>query len=212
MDLSDTQKDRARRIISLLYTPPGVVEADELLLSSSLLEEVKRMISEAHELYFDPVTNKAILRWKPAYETGNERMLDRTTQTDRLVLFILYLLYRHPFISEELRTGKPDEQRDVSRDTVLRIAEKAGMNKVAVERALSVLTRLGYLEGIEWPRKTGLRLRALPPELFSRIEEFAFRWHILVSPGVEDETANFEDGSSNGEDSSESGGILDVAN
>jgi hypothetical protein len=187
MDVSNPKKDRARRIISMLYTPPGVIDADDLLLSPELLDEVNRMISQAHELYFDMVTGKALLRWKPEYETGNERMLDRTTQTDRMVLFIIYLTYRHPYISEEIRTGKPTEQRDVSRDTVLRIAEKAGMNIRAVDRALSVLTRLGYLEGNEWPRKTGLRLRALPNELFSGIEESAFRWHILVSAGLEAE-------------------------
>jgi hypothetical protein len=187
MDISDSKKDRARRIISALYTPPGVVDAEDLILENDVYEEVTRMLSEAHELYVDPVSGKALLRWKPEYETGSEKMLDRTTQTERMVLFIIYLLYRHPFIPEEQRTGKPTEQLDVTLETIMRIAEKAKLNKVAVERALTRLSRLGYLEGTEWPKKTGLRLRALPNELYSSIEESAFRWNILVSAGIDDE-------------------------
>lgn len=188
MDISDSKKDRARRIISALYTPPGVVDAEDLILENDVYEEVQRMISEAHELYIDSISGKALLRWKPDYETGYEKLLDRATQTERLVLFIIYILYRHPFIPEEQRTGKPTDQRDVSHDTVMRLAQKAGLNKVSVDRAITRLTRLGYLEGLEWPRKTGLRLRALPSELYSIIEESAFRWQILVDAGVEAET------------------------
>ena len=190
MDISDSKKDRARRIISALYTPPGVVDIGDLILENDVYEDVKRMLSEAHELYIDTISGKALLRWKPAYETGYEKMLDRTTQTERLVLFIIYVLYRHPFIPEEQRTGKPTDQMDVSRDTVMRLAEKAGLNKVSVERAITRLTRLGYLEGIEWPRKTGLRLRALPNELYSIIEETAFRWQILFDAGLENATSD----------------------
>ena len=190
MDISDSKKDRARRIISALYTPPGVVDIGDLILENDVYEDVKRMLSEAHELYIDTISGKALLRWKPAYETGYEKMLDRTTQTERLVLFIIYVLYRHPFIPEEQRTGKPTDQMDVSRDTVMRLAEKAGLNKVSVERAITRLTRLGYLEGIEWPRKTGLRLRALPNELYSIVEETAFRWQILFDAGIEKATSD----------------------
>ena len=192
MDISDSKKDRARRIISALYTPPGVVDAEDLILENDVYEEVRRMLSEAHELYIDSISGKALLRWKPDYETGYEKMLDRTTQTERLVLFIIYILYRHPFIPEEQRTGKPIDQKDVSRDTVMRLAEKAGLNKLSVERAITRLTRLGYLEGIEWPRKTGLRLRALPSELYSIIEESAFRWQILTDAGVEEEISDIQ--------------------
>jgi hypothetical protein len=195
MDISDSKKDRARRIISALYTPPGVVDAEDLILENDVYEEVLRMLSEAHELYIDSVSGKALLRWKAEYETGSEKMLDRTTQTERMVLFIIYLLYRHPFVPEEQRTGKPTEQQDVTLETIMRIAEKAKLNKVSVERALTRLSRLGYLEGTEWPKKTGLRLRALPNDLYSTIEESAFRWNILVSAGIEDENAEIKPGS-----------------
>ena len=91
MGISDSKKDRARRIISILYTPPGVVDADDLILENDLYEEVQRMLSEAHELYIDPITRQALLRWKPGYETGSEKLLDKPTQTERLVLFIIYI-------------------------------------------------------------------------------------------------------------------------
>jgi hypothetical protein len=187
MDISDSKKDRARRIISALYTPPGVVDANDLILENDVYEEVNRMLSAAHEIYIDPISGNALLRWKPEYETGDEKMLDRFTQTERLVLFIVYLLFRHPFIQEEQRRGKPTEQVDIPHETILRIAEKANLSKLAVDRALTRLTRLGYLEGTEWPKKTGLRLRSLPNSIYSTIEENAFRWNILVAAGIEQE-------------------------
>lgn len=190
MDLSDSKKDRAKQIVSMLYSPPGVVGASELLLDRELYEEVQRTISSAHELYIDTVSEQAILRYRADYETGYERPIDRYSITDQTVLFILYMLYRHPFIPEELRTGKPTASVDVAKETVLRVAEKAKMSKVAVEKSLSRLTRLGYLEGQAWPRRVGMRLRALPPDLFEKFEEEAFRWQIITDAGLETEKVN----------------------
>lgn len=185
MDLSDSKKERARRILSQLYTPPGVIDADELLLEGDVYDAVKEMISSAHDIYIDSVTGKALLVWREEYETGYEKLLDKMNRTERIVLFILYLLYRHPFIPEERRSGKPAADQEVSRDTIIRLTKIAGLNRQSVDRALSRLTRLGYLDGFEWPRRTGIRLRALPNGLFERVEESAFRWTILKEAGVE---------------------------
>lgn len=193
MDLSDSKKERARRILSQFYTPPGVIDAEELLLEGDVFDAVKEMISKAHDIYIDGVTQKAILVWREEYETGYEKLLDKMNRAERIVLFILYLLYRHPFIPEERRTGKPTADQEVSRDTIIRLTAKAGLNRLSVDRALSRLTRLGYLEGLEWPRKTGIRLRALPNDLFERVEETAFRWAILKEAGVEPEPALHKD-------------------
>jgi hypothetical protein len=192
MELSDSKRDRARRIVTELYSPPNYADGEELLMDADLRAEVEKDISNAHELYIDLITGKALLRTKMEYETGYEKAYDYHTLIDRMVIFLLYILYRHPYIQEELRTGKPAGDVEVSQETILRIAEKAKLNKTSVDRSISRLSRLGYLEGTLWPRKIGYRMRALPPALFEKIEESAFLWQMITEAGLETEKAELD--------------------